>query len=139
MAGRLLIRPESNSSTKHVVPASPFPFRTTTGFTVDMDAHFSSITGPITTVRTSRRIQGTVLDAMGLHVLLGHALDAAQIRALHVALGTVEALVESPSRLRTHSDTAPHAGPRTDVLLVVLPLLKRYFQPAAQSTTDGSP
>ena len=104
-----------------------------------MDAHFSSITGPITTVRTSRRIQGTVLDAMGLHVLLGHALDAAQIRALHVALGTVEALVESPSGFRTHSDAAPHAGPRTDVLLVVLPLLKRYFQPAAQSTTDGSP
>ena len=90
-----------------------------------MDANFPSITGPSTPVRTSRRIQGAVLDAMSFHIFLGDALDAAQIRALHVALGTVEALVESPSRLRTHSDTAPHAGPRTDVLLVVLALLVR--------------
>ena len=139
MAGRLFVRPESNSSTKHVVPTPPFPLRTTTGFPVDMDAHFSSITRPITPVRTSRRIQGAIFHAMSFHVLLGDALDAAQIRALHVALGTVEALVESPSRLRTHSDTAPHAGPRTHVLLVVFALLVRYFQPAAQATTDGSP
>jgi len=30
---------------------------------------------------------------MRLHVLLGDALDAAKVRALHVALGTVEALM----------------------------------------------
>ena len=58
-----------------------------------MDAHFSSITGPITPVRTSRRIQGAVLDAVSLHVLLGHAFHSTKVRALHVALGTVEALM----------------------------------------------
>ena len=58
-----------------------------------MDANFSSITRPSTPVRTGRRIQGAVLDAMRLHVLLGDALDAAQVRALHVALGTVEAFM----------------------------------------------
>jgi len=62
-----------------------------------MDANFPSITGPSTPVRTSRRIQGAVLDTMRLHIFFRDALDAAQIRALHVALGTVEAFVESSS------------------------------------------
>ena len=104
-----------------------------------MDANFSSITGPSATVRTSRRIQGAIFHAMGLHIFFGDALDAAQIRALHVALGTVEAFMQPPTRFRAHSDTAPHAGPRAHVLLVVFPLFVRYFQPAAQATTDGSP
>ena len=104
-----------------------------------MDANFSSITGPSATVRTSRRIQGAIFHAMGLHIFFGDALDAAQIRALHVALGTVEAFMQPPTRFGAHSDTAPHAGPRAHVLLVVFPLFVRYFQPAAQATTDGSP
>jgi len=66
---------------------------------------------------------------MSFHVLLGHALDATKVRALHVALGTVEAFVESPATFGSYALTAPHAGPRTDVLLVVFSLLERYFQP----------
>ena len=93
MAGRLLIGPESNSSTKHVVPTPPFPLGTTPGFAIDMDAHFSSITGPSTPVRTSRRIQGAVLDAMRLHIFFRDAFHTTEIRTLHVALGTVEALM----------------------------------------------
>jgi len=62
-----------------------------------MDAHFSSITRPITPVRTSRRIQGAIFFTMPFHVLLGHALDATKVRTLHMALRAVEALVESPS------------------------------------------
>ena len=76
---------------------------------------------------------------MRLHIFFRDALDAAQIRALHVALGTVEAFVESPATFGSYALTAPHAGPRAHVLLVVFPLLKRYFQPAAQATADGSP
>ena len=139
MAGRLLIGPESNSSTKHVVPTSSLPFGTTPGFTVDMDAHFSSITCPSTPVRTGRRIQGAIFFTMSLHIFFRDALDATQIRALHMALRAVKALVQSTTRFGSYSLTAPHAGPRTHVLLVVFPLLKRYFQPAAQATTDGSP
>ena len=76
---------------------------------------------------------------MGLHIFFGDALDAAQIRALHVPLRAVEALMQSPTRFGAYSLTAPHAGPRADVLLVVFPLLKRYFQPTTQATADGSP
>ena len=76
---------------------------------------------------------------MGLHIFLGHALDATEIRTLHMALRAVEALVESPATFGAHSLTAPHAGPRTDVLLVVLPFFIGYFQAAAQATPDRSP
>jgi hypothetical protein len=58
-----------------------------------MDANFSSITGPSTPVRTSRRIQGAIFHAMSFHVLLSYTLDATKVRALHVALGTVEAFM----------------------------------------------
>ena len=139
MAGRLFIRPESNTPSKHVVPTSSLPFGTTPGFTVDMDAHFSSITCPSTPVRTGRRIQGAIFDTMTLHIFFRDALDATQIRALHMALRAVKALVQSTTRFGSYSLTAPHAGPRTHVLLVVLAFLKRYFQPAAQATADGSP
>ena len=139
MAGRLFIGPKSNSSTKHVVPTPPFPLRTTPTFPVDMDAHFPSITGPSTPVRTRRRVQGAVLDAVALHVLLGDAFHSTKVRALHVALRAVESLMQPPTRFGAYALTTPHAGPRTDVLLVVLAFLKRYFQPAAQATADGSP
>ena len=66
---------------------------------------------------------------MSFHVLLGHALDATKVRALHVALGTVEAFVESPATFGSYAFTAPHAGPRAHVLFVVLAFLKRYSQP----------
>ena len=97
MAGRLFIGPKSNSSTKHVVPTPPFPLGTTTGFTVDMDAHFASITGPSTPVRTRRRVQGAVLDAVALHIFFGDAFHSTQIGTLHMSFGTVEALVQPPS------------------------------------------
>ena len=66
---------------------------------------------------------------MGLHVLLGDALDATKVRALHVALRAVEALMQPPTTLGSYSLTAPHAGPRAHILLMMFPLLKRYFQP----------
>ena len=139
MTGRLLVRPKTYPSTKHVVPTPPFPLRTTTGFTVDVYAHFSSITGPSTTVRTSRRIQGAVLHAVALHIFFRDAFDATEIRALHMSFRAVEAFVESSTTFGAHSDTAPHAGPRTHVLFVVLPFLKRHSQPTPQPTANGSP
>ena len=139
MTGRLFIRPESNTPSQHVVPTPPFPFRTRATFPVDMDAHFSPIPRPITAIRTGRRVQGAIFDTMTLHIFFRDALDATKVRTLHVALGTVEAFMQPPTRFGAHSDTAPHAGPRAHVLLVVFPLFVRYFQPAAQATTDGSP
>jgi len=62
---------------------------------------------------------------MSFHVLLGHALDATKVRALHVALRAVEALVQPPTTFGAYSLTTPHARPRTHVLLVVLALLVR--------------
>ena len=66
---------------------------------------------------------------MYFHVLLGDALDATKVRTLHVALRAVEAFVQPPTTFGAHSLTAPHARPRTYVLLVVFAFLKRYFQP----------
>ena len=76
---------------------------------------------------------------MRLHVLLGHALHTTKVRALHVPLRAVEALVESSSRFGSYALTTPHAGPRAHVLLVVFSLLKRDFKTTTQPTADGSP
>ena len=130
MAGRLFIGPKSNSSTKHVVPTPPLPLGTTTGFTVDMDAHFASITGPSTPVRTRRRVQGAIFNTMPFHIFFGDALDATKVRTLHMPFGAVEALVQSTTRLGSYALAAPHAGPRAHLCLVVLPFFIGDLQPA---------
>ena len=62
---------------------------------------------------------------MSFHIFFRDALDATKVRALHVALRAVEALMQPPTRFGAYALTTPHAGPRTDVLLVVLALLVR--------------